>query len=226
MAYETHVLYDRFFSAKGLDEEKSIKWNCHRELEDDTHLRIKKDQADYERIFQLPIVPKMSVPGDKITDLVVELEVGLEYTGTAVRKDPLSWTVSNDDHAIGIQLRDLTEYRTLGPYVGIEGTPGKRVLEYPANVGKNEEKASNQHWPRYFFITIKPLERLAYCRSPIDNGHLFTAEFDNQNPLVDFHSSDMKLDVYRFDDAESYVINFVKVVAKMVMPKQQSTPKP
>ena len=142
MAYETHVLYDRFFSAKGLDEEKSIKWNCHRELEDDTHLRIKKDQADYERIFQLPIVPKMSVPGDKITDLVVELEVGLEYTGTAVRKDPLSWTVSNDDHAIGIQLRDLTEYRTLGPYVGIEGTPGKRVLEYPANVEKKPQTST------------------------------------------------------------------------------------
>ena len=126
--------------------------------------------------------------------------------------------LSNADHAIGIQLQDLTEYRTLGPYVGVEGTPGRKVLEYPANVGKNEEKASNQHWPHYFKITIKPLEKVAYCRSPIDDGHLFTAEFDCYNPTVNL-SSDMFLDVFRFDDAESYTINFVHAVLKIVKNK-------
>ena len=145
--------------------------------------------------------------------------MGLEYTGTAVRRDPLSWMLSNDDHAIGIQLRDLTEYRTLGPYVGVEGTPGTKVLENPANTGTNKEKASNQHWPRYFRITIKPLEKVAYCRSPIDDGHLFTVEYDRYNATVDL-SSDLYLDVFQFDDAESYVINFVHVVLKTVVPKK------
>jgi hypothetical protein len=215
--YKTKVLFDRFYSAKGLNEEPTIVWNCERELIDDTHLAIKKDQADYERIFKLPLAKARQ--SQNLKDLVLELEVGLEYTGTRLIKDPLSWTLSNNDHAIGIQLRDLTEYRNLGPYVGVEGTPGRRVLEYPANVGKNEEKATNQHWPRYFRITIKPLERVAYCRSPIDDGHLFTAEFDRNNPMVDL-SSDLNLDVFRFDDAESYSINFVHVVLKIVVPKE------
>lgn len=215
--YETSVLFDRFYSAKSLNEDTTIRWNCERELIDDTHLSIKKDQADYERIFKLPLVKAGKVTNVK--DLVLELEVGLEYTGTSVRRDPLTWSLSNSDHAIGIQLRDLTEYRTLGPYVGVEGTPGRRVLENPANVGENQDKATNKHWPRYFRITIKPLERVAYCRSPIDDGHLFSTQFDRYNPLVDL-SSDLNLDVFRFDDAESYTINFAHVVLKAVVPKK------
>ena len=119
--------------------------------------------------------------------------------------------ISNDDHAIGIQLRDITEYTTLGPYVGVEGTPG-RVLTSYGLVGRNEEKAANnRHWPRYFRITFKPLEKVAYCRTPIDQGHLFTCEYDKYNPVVDINRSGLFLDVHRFDDAESYIINFVKV---------------
>jgi len=39
----TEVLFDRFYSAKSLNEDTSIKWNCKRELIDNNHLSIKKD---------------------------------------------------------------------------------------------------------------------------------------------------------------------------------------
>ena len=80
----TEVLFDRFFSAKGLNEDPTIIWNCERELIDDTHLSIKKDQADYERIFKLPIAKAASIKD--LVDIVLELEVGLEYTGTSAEE--------------------------------------------------------------------------------------------------------------------------------------------
>ena len=209
------VLFDRFLSARFLNDSNDVQWNCDHELQDDTHLLIKKDSIDYERVFRFPIAKRQTIPIlARLEDLEVSYEVGLEYTGTPVRRDPLSWTVASNDHAIGIQLRDLTEYRTLGPYVGVEGTPG-RVLNNHGLAGSNEEKATNQHWPRYFRITIKPLEKLAVCRTPIDDGHLFTVEYDRYNPTVDITRSDLWLDVYRYDDAESYIINFVKVTVTM-----------
>ena len=212
---KTQVLFDRFMSARFLNDSKDVQWNCEHELQDDTHLFIKKDSIDYERVFRFPLVQKLPPAQSlKLEDLEVSLEVGLKYTGSSVKRDPLSWTVASNDHAIGIQLRDLTEYRTLGPYVGVEGTPG-RVLNNHGLVGTTEETATNQHWPRYFRITIKPLEKLAVCRTPIDDGHLFTVEYDRYNPTVDITRSDLWLDVYRYDDAESYIINYVKVTVTM-----------
>ena len=212
------VLFDRFMSAKFLNDSKDVEWNCEHELQDDTHLLIKKDLVDYERVFRYKIASKQAIAG--LEDIEISLEVGLEYTGTPIIRDPLSWTVASDQHAIGIQLRDLREYRTLGPYVGVEGTPGIRVLENPGLPGSNEERANTQHWPRYFRITIKPLEKLAVCRTPIDGGHLFTVEYDKYNPTIDITKSDLWLDVYRFDDAESYIINFVKVTVTVIINKK------
>ena len=212
----TQVLFHRFMSARFLNDSRDVQWNCEHELQDDTHLLVKKDSVDYERVFRFPLVKKLAASKcSRLEDLEVSLEVGLEYTGTPVRKDPLSWTVSNNEHAIGIQLRDLTEYRTLGPYVGVEGTPG-RVLNNYGLVGSTEEKATSQRWPRYFRITIKPLEKLAVCRTPIDGGHLFTVEYDRYNPTIDITQSDLWLDVYRFDDAESYIINYVDVTVTII----------
>ena len=212
----TQVLFHRFMSARFLNDSRDIQWNCEHELQDDTHLLVKKDGIDYERVFRFPLVRKLAaLKYPQLEDLEVSLEVGLEYTGTRVRRDPLSWMVSDNDHAIGIQLRDLAEYRTLGPYIGVEGTPG-RVLNNYGLVGSLEEKATNQHWPRYFRITIKPLEKLAVCRTPIDGGHLFTVEYDRYNPIIDITQSDLWLDVYRFDDAESYIINYVDVTVTII----------
>ena len=122
----------------------------------------------------------------------------MEYTGTTARKDPIAFTVSGGDRtrAIGIQFRDLTEYRSLGPYVGVEGEAGRVLRDY-ALLEANQEKATNQHWPRVFNIHIKPLEQLAVCHTAIDNGHLLTVNYDEYNPKVDITAENLYLNVYR-----------------------------
>ena len=55
-------------------------------------------------------------------------------------------------------------------------------------------------------------QKLSVCYTSID---LFTVEYDKYNPIIDITQSGLWLDVYRYDDAESYIINFVKVTVTM-----------
>lgn len=209
------IVFDRFMSAKYLHENKDIQWNCEHELQDDTHVHILKDRVDRERIFRIPLGSKVS--GKTIEDIEFSLEIGLETTGatTSTLKDPLSLMLASNEHAIGIRLRNTKEYTTVGPYTGVEGMPG-RVLDHIGAEGLNEEKAKTARWPRVFNITIKPLEKLAYCYTGIDGGHLFTVEYDKYNPTINLRDSDLFFDIYRFDDQETYVINYVKITLKMI----------
>ena len=201
------VLFDRFMSAKYLEKSSHVQWNCEHVLQDDMHLFIRRDRTDFERIFRYKLADKQ---GEYVSveDLEISLEVGLEYTGTQIHKDPILFTVASDDWAIGIQLRDLTEYTTLGPYIGYEGKPGRVLSQHSPTLDK--ELATNPHWPRYFRMTFKPLEKVAVCRTPIDDGHLLTVVYDKHNPIVDVTKSDLYLDVYRFNDFENYIINYIK----------------
>lgn len=210
------VLFDRFMSAKFLNTSDIVTWNCEHELQDDTHLLVKEDGVDFERVFRLNIAKKQTLKSP-LTDLEFSLEIGLEAAGPNIYaiKNPLSWTVANDTHAIGIQIQNTNVFRSKGPYVGIEGDSDKLVLKNKGFVGENEEKTVSANWPRVFKITIKPLERVVYCHSSIDGGHLFTAEYDKYNTIISVDDGDLYLDVYRFDKDESYVINFVKLTVTM-----------
>lgn len=205
------VVFEKFMTPQFLKD--NVQWNCEHELRDRTHLFVKRDRVEYERIFRLKVLDKLNLgAGNKLLDFDFSLCVGLEYTGTPIVRDPLTWSIAtNSGHAMGIQLRDITEYNSLGPYVGVEGEPG-RVLDKYGLTGQDQAETSNtNHWPRVFNITLKPMEKIGYCWSAIENGHLFTCEFDKYNPDIDPTKDDIFLDTYRFKDTETYNINFVKL---------------
>ena len=218
IGYKT-VLFERFMTPTFLVG--NVEWNCEHELQDKTHLFIKKDRIEYERIFRLKVVDRIYLGKNKLLDFDFSLCVGLEYTGTRAVRDPLTWSVANNrDRAIGIQLRDITEYRTLGPYVGVEGDPGRALEHYGLTGQEQAETSTSTHWPRVFNIDLKPLEKTGYCWTAIDTGHLFSCEFDPYNPTIDPTKDDIYLDVYRFKDAETYNINFVKLTITMHTEKE------
>ncbi len=151
-----------------------------------------------------------------LEDLDISIEVGQENTSIT----SISWTIANDEHALGIQLLNTNQYTTKGPYIGIEGKPGRVLTNYSDNIGEGQDKVHvtggcATYWPDCFCMTFKPLEKLAACRSPIGSGHLFTANYDEYNPTIDIRQGDLFLDVYRGGDQEKYIINFVKVTVKM-----------
>ena len=75
---EVKVLFDRFMTPPYLKRE--VIWNCEHELQDDTHLLIKRDQQDYERVFRLPLVKKT----ENVEDIEISLEVGLEINSSVI----------------------------------------------------------------------------------------------------------------------------------------------
>lgn len=198
---------------------KNVEWNCNFQLQDETHLFIERDDREYERIFRLKVLDKIDLPADnKLLDFDFSLCVGLEYTGTEIVRDPLAWCATSlkSQQVLGIQLRDITEYGSIGPYIGIEGQPGRDKLKEQVLRGKEEEiSRTSTHWPRVFNMTLKPMEQpaIGYCWSSIENGHLFTCEFDRGNTRykVDPTQDDVYLEAYRYRVAETYNINFVKL---------------
>lgn len=199
------VLYDRLLTAKFLKD--NATFNCGHNLADDMHLEIRSDSIDYERILKYKLIDKTTY---NVEDLEIDIEAGLEYTGTQAVKDPIAFTVSDGERAIGIQCRDLTEYTNLGPYLGVEGDAGS-VLDHYSLREEFREPAATTRWPRVFNIRIKPMEKIAICHTSIDGGHLLTVIYDKYNPEVDITKNDLYLDLYRLDDKEVYIINYIKV---------------
>ena len=120
------------------------------------------------------------------------------------------FTVASDEWAIGIQLQDLSEYTTSGPYIGYEGKPGRVLSQHGPTLDKELATYSYSYWPRYFRMPFKLLEKVAVCRTPTDYGHLLTVVYDKHNPVVDVTKSALYLDVYRFNDSDNYTINYIK----------------
>ena len=206
---QSKVLFDRFMSAKFLHE--NAQWYCEHEVLDGTHLSVKGGSVDSERIFRLPLAKKQTQ--GRLEDLEVSLTVGLEYTPRS--SSSISFMLANSEQALGITLLDISAYTSRGPYIGIEGIPGRRLENY-SFVGDGQETARTNYWPRCFCITIKPLQKLAICRTAIDGGHLFTTTYDKYNPIVDITREDIFLDVYRDSGDANYTINFVKATVTVI----------
>ena len=204
-------LYYRLMTPDWLAD--NAKWDCKFDLED-LHLKIKPDSRDYERIFRVQLLEK-SVIGSG--DLTVKIRAGLKYTG-GVPPDPISFTVSDDDHAFGFQLLDMTRYHTtgIGPYYPIEGDSGHYKFNPPV-IQKDLAKPSTDytHWPNVFEMRLKPTEGFGTIYTALDAGHMISAKFQSLERL---EQNGLWLEVYRGDDKEHYDIKYVEVTVTEIEP--------
>ena len=200
-------LYYRLMTPKWLADKNNATWDCGF-VQEDLHLKIKPDARDYERVFYIKLLDESQLRRD--ADLTVKIRAGLEYTG-GTPPDPISFTVSDRDHAFGFQLLDMTRYHTtgIGPYYPIEGDSGHYNFNPPV-IQKDlaRPSADYTHWPRVFEMRLKPLEGFGTIYTALDAGHMISATFQELGRLK---RNGLWLEVYRGDDKEHYDINYVEV---------------
>ena len=208
-------LYYRLMTPTWLGDRQNVTWNCN--FDDppgDLDLKIKPDSRDYERIFFVKLLDSKNLKAG--SDLTVKIRAGLEYTG-GVPPDPISFTVSDQDHAFGFQLLDMTRYHSTGygPYYPIEGASGQYSFNPPV-IQKDLARPSVMYnrWPRVFEMRLKPTEGFGTCYTALDAGHMISASFRKLDPA---HKG-LWLEVYRGDDKEHYDINFVEVTVTETNP--------
>ena len=196
-------LYYRLMTPKWLAD--NATWDCTF-TQEDLVLKVNPDSRDYERVFYVQLLDKEILTSR--SDVTVKIRVGLDYTGTAAKPDPISFTVSDGSYAFGFQLQDVTKYNTAGPYYPIEGTAGHLTFQRTLNIQQDKALPTNdRQWPRVFEMRLKPTEGFGICYTALNAGHMISATFQGLDPS----RKGLLLEVYRGDDKEHYDIRFVEV---------------
>ena len=186
-------------------------------------LQVNQSLRELDHIFRWRIVEKAQINGSNLDDLVINIEVGLEYdqTDNISGYDPLAWCVTsvNQRQTFGVQLGHLSDYAhglRAGPYKPFLGDPGDPALQGQAPIafrefGEAKKTSRACQWPGYFHITISPVKKLVICRSAADDGFMICRKFN----ALDFQANDdVWLDVYRtINGTKPFYIQYVKVRA-------------
>ena len=197
------LLYHRFMTPTWLD--KNAEFNCKHEVEDDVRLTIGTDGRKYENILKLSLIPAGNLKPTE--DITVRMLVGIELPEQTSKPDPLAIMLSDGSKAIGIQLRDPTrDYRTKGPYIGIEGIPG-RGLDSVREMAQGVVTTTSRLNPDQFEIVIKPTQFWGSAFCAIDTGHKLCVTYFKDLDL----SKEIKLDLYRDEPNEVYSINYIEL---------------
>lgn len=204
-------LYYRLMTPEWLGNQsnKDIRWDVTFKQED-LHLKIDPDSRDYERVVRVQLLDKSVLKAAAGADLTVKIRAGLKYTG-GTPPDPISFTVSDGEHALGFQLLDMTRYHVsgYGPYYPIEGGSGQYNFSPPV-IQKDLAKPSTEytHWPMVFEMRLKPTEGFGTIYTALDAGHNMPAKFQ---ALQQLKQNGLFMEVYRGDAKEHYDIEYVEV---------------
>ena len=210
-------LYYRLMTPKWLGNKsnKDITWNATFN-EGDLHLKIDPDSRDYERVVRVHLLDQ-SVLKAAGADLTVKIRAGLKYTG-GTPPDPISFTVSDGEHAFGFQLLDMTRYHVngYGPYYPIEGGSGQYKFDPPV-IQTDLAKPSTEysHWPMVFEMRLKPSEGFGTIYTALDVGHNMSTKFQ---VLQNLKQNGLFMEVYRGDAKEHYDIEYVEVTVTETQP--------
>ena len=211
----THVHYFRFMTPKYIKSQEARSGNpdgtdfrARIILKKETELDIEQDVNNYERIFKIPILKPNSLKFAS-SEVLVKYRFGLVYTGGRP-PDPISFTVSDGDHAMGFQILDSTTYHQNGPYYPIEGDASGNTLGLGTpNIHTYNKMASPYltYWPRVFEMSVNVHQTIGEINCAVNNGNMITAQFSKSLKA----KKGLWLDVYRGDHTEHYIINWVEV---------------
>lgn len=188
-------------------------------------LQVKSDNEDYENIITVCLLGQNLLNND--ADITVKVNIALDHSQPIPPAsppprpiDPLCVTLAdgwfnrrgNLPHAVGFQIQDPINYRTLGPYQGIEGACGRKLGGdgLPDIKTAGREPLSNQEfvrWPQFFQLTFLPQWKWGSCYSAIAGGHTISTNFNKELQLA----NGLYLTLFRTQATETYTINFIEV---------------
>ena len=171
----------------------------------ETELKIGADSAAHEIILEVELLTSGLQNDDDIT---VVINVATEGPPPS-KYDPLAIMITDGDNAMGIQLRDPTEYRTMGPYVGIAGEYGRQLTDIQINKSDelNYKPGDWQRWPQSYQIQLKPNSYWGTCSSPAHGGISLSFVYPKR---LRFRRQ-LSLVLYRGEKSENYTINMIEV---------------
>ena len=175
-----------------------------------TELEIGTDSQNYEIILRQQLLTSRQVKRN--ADITVKINVAAEGPPPS-KYDPLAIMIGDSFHVMGVQLRDPTEYHTIGPYQGIAGEDGYQLTNIKEL--KSTEKETNyrpgewQRWPQMFNIILKPNSRPPWglCSSAA-NGGISLSYVYPRNLRLD---QGLDLVLFRGKSTETYAINMIEV---------------
>lgn len=174
---------------------------------DETELHIGKDTQDNEFILDVDLISRGKLKrGDDIT---VVINVAAEGPPPQTY-DPLAIMIGDGDRAMGVQLRDPSEYHTIGPYQGIAGDVGRMLTDitYLPSDEKNYTHGQLQRWPQLFEIKLKPQSYWGVCSSAANGGISLSFTYPRELHI----DEGIKLYLFRNKRTETYTINMIEVL--------------
>ena len=192
---------------------------------DSTELEIPAGGQDHQLVLIEQLIPQNALL--PTADITVTINVAAE--GPPPEKyDPLSICVADKPvggTALGVQLRDPSEYHSIGPYQGITGKSGyaltaiQELKSTEKDAARDYQRGDLQRYPQYFTIKIKPnppspspqsflkMAPWGLCSSAANGGislsHNYPTPLNPQDGLF--------LVLYRNKSTEAYTINMIEV---------------
>ena len=210
------LLYHRFMTPTWLGDNAEFNRNLAKEVAD-THITIPKDTSKYESIFKVPLLPGGVM---KKEDITVRMLIGVALPDSGSKRDSMSFMISDGNRAIGFQLRDPPQYYQEGPYIGIEGEPGRTLtdvsLKSPPEGTKYWYYYSSRKNPDQFEMVFKPREYWGSAFCCVDQGHKYCTFYDRDLDI----SKGLSLETYREDPNDTYVLNYIEVWIYEDSPKE------
>lgn len=175
-----------------------------------TELDIGTDSQNYEIILRETLLTGRQVRRN--ADITVKINVAAEGPPPS-KYDPLAIMIGDSFSVMGVQLRDPTEYHTIGPYQGIAGEDGYQLTSIKEL--KSTEKEVNyrpgewQRWPQMFNIVLKPSARPPWglCSSAANGGISLSFAYPRNLRL----DQGLDLVLFRGQSTETYTINMIEV---------------
>ncbi len=201
-------------------------------LERDKDIQRQKDADLFQKINDLNAAVKnlenrMATLEKGLNDLrttcnqqIANLQRQISALQAAIRRlmDPMSIMISDTENAIGFETRDPSDYKTLGPYRGVEGKYTQRGLHEPLFHPRNEanttlpalEPVQRARWPQLFriLLVLEPSAFWGRCYSDIDGGHSISIEYNLRSFDI---TKGLKFVLFRGEFNELYHINYFDV---------------
>ena len=169
-------------------------------------LTFNAGSVSYPALLKVPMIPagilQYSTPLTIKIVVLNDVSIGTNYNSD------ISYGVSDGTSFVGFNMDDKSNYGSLAPCYGYEGTSGT-TLTGRRHISHTSPRPSDTHYPGQFVMTLKLNEHWGSCYTAHVGGFVKTAVFNNRLML----NKGLTLQVYKQNSGERVGIKYHEVNA-------------